>query len=336
MANIAIVFLVLAATIVLQLVVSAWLLQGGLRLSRATGTTFKKGIVTTLALGIINLAIVAVAAGLLLVVPPDSFLSGCVAVGGLGLHVVLSLRVLCSRHEISRKQAFVVWLILLFAGIPNWVLAETAIRPFLFEAFRIPLNSMAPTLCGEHLRENCPACGGTLIISSYAAKLDRDLGICKDCLRTNEVEIHNRKMFGGDRVLTCKFLKPHRGDLIVFRYPEEPSTIYVKRLVGLPGETLSIHDGSVWIDGREQQKPPELSGLTYILNVFQEDATIWGPVTLGADESFVLGDFSARSKDSRYWETGASGHPPYAVPDSHIVGVVTHIYWPPSRWRVFR
>jgi type IV secretory pathway protease TraF len=67
-----------------------------------------------------------------------------------------------------------------------------------------------------------------------------------------------------------------------------------------------------------------------------EQQTVWGPVRLGADEYFVLGDFSRRSFDSRYWTDGAAGHPPFAVPESYFVGVVTHIYWPPSRWRVFR
>ena len=65
----------------------------------------------------------------------------------------------------------------------------------------------------------------------------------------------------------------------------------------------------------------------------------WGcednAVVLGLDEYFVLGDFSARSKDSRLWQDGAPGHLPYAVPSDHIIGVVTQIYWPPERWRVF-
>jgi hypothetical protein len=50
----------------------------------------------------------------------------------------------------------------------------------------------------------------------------------------------------------------------------------------------------------------------------------------------VLGDFVAQSSDSRFWETGAHGHPPYAVPAENISGVVIHIYWPISRWASFR
>ena len=63
-----------------------------------------------------------------------------------------------------------------------------------------------------------------------------------------------------------------------------------------------------------------------------------GPVhfAVAAGEYFVLGDFSQQSADSRLWESGAPGHPSYAVPESYIIGVATHIYWPPSRWRILR
>lgn len=56
----------------------------------------------------------------------------------------------------------------------------------------------------------------------------------------------------------------------------------------------------------------------------------WGlknrPALLGKDEYFVLGDFSVQSNDSRFWQQGASGHNPFAVPESHMKGVVTHTY----------
>ena len=67
---------------------------------------------------------------------------------------------------------------------------------------------------------------------------------------------------------------------------------------------------------------------------------MWGteqnPAQLGPGEYVVLGDFSERSPDSRTWTAGAEGHPPYAVPESNITGVVTHIYWPLDRWRIPR
>jgi len=331
-----IVVAVLVVTLVFQLAVSAGLLQAGMRLAKATKPTFKAAVATIMAVFLLNLVLLAIAAGLMLVVPQYPTIQAPIGIGMLGLGLVLNLRILGWRHKVSLKQAVVAWLAIQFAAFPNWLLAVCVVRPFLIEAYTVPLNSMAPTICGEHLREQCPACGGTLIVSSASVESDSALGICHDCLRTAEVPIRNRKIYGGDRVLVCKILKPRRWDLIVFRYPEEPSVPYVKRLVGLPGDTLSIHGGGVWVQDQELQKPASLSDLTYIADPFRPQEGIWGPVTLASDESFVLGDFSARSKDSRLWEIGAPGHPPYAVPDTHLIGVVSHIYWPPSRWRVFR
>ncbi|TXT20825.1 MAG: signal peptidase I [Planctomycetota bacterium] len=319
MASTGILIAVLGATLVLQLFVSVWLLQAGLRLAKVAKAKFKAGVATIVTIWLVDFVVWALTFVLMLLV-----------------YLVFNLRILRWRHKTSRKQAFVAWLVLQFIAFPNWLLAEGVVKPFLVEAFSIPTNAMAPTICGEHLQEKCPKCGGTLIISSNSVKLDRDLGICKDCLRTTEVPIQDRTLHGGDRVLVSKLLKPRRWDLIVFRYPDDPSVPYVKRLVGLPGETLSIHDGGVWMQDKELQKPTNLAGLTYVANPDRAHDDMWGPVALAADESLVLGDFSARSKDSRLWEIGAPGHPPYAVPDSHLIGVVTHIYWPPSRWRVFR
>jgi type IV secretory pathway protease TraF len=110
--------------------------------------------------------------------------------------------------------------------------------------------------------------------------------------------------------------------------------------VGLPGETVAIREGAVWIDGKKQALPDSCNGLEYLDQIEGWPTALWGskakPATLGPDEYFVLGDFSARSKDSRLWEKGAPGHPPYAVPASYVVGVVTHIYWPPNRCCILR
>jgi len=60
------------------------------------------------------------------------------------------------------------------------------------------------------------------------------------------------------------------------------------------------------------------------------------PATLATDEYFVLGDFSENSEDSRFWTRGAPNHHPYAVPESYVEGVATHIIWPPDRWSSLR
>ena len=147
-------------------------------------------------------------------------------------------------------------------------------------------------------------------------------------------------VFPPDRFLVAKFLAPKRWDLVVFQYPENPSTRYVKRLVGLPGETIHIEDGAVWVNGTKLEPPPSLHGIEYLSELPDFRGELWGskerPAALEKDEYFVLGDFSAQSNDSRLWKHSPTGKHPFAVPESHLRGVVTHVYWPPQRWRIFR
>jgi len=217
--------------------------------------------------------------------------------------------------------------------------ALAVVHPFLFEAYVQPTNAMAPTILGRHVVGTCPSCGGTAYVSA-ASLADRspgeELGICGRCLRASTVAATDERVFSGDRLIAAKFLRPRRWDLIVFRYPEDPSIPYLKRVVGLPGEQVAIKDGDVWIDGARARKPANISGLVYVADPVAEERMIWDPVQLGRGEYFVLGDFSRRAKDSRVWETGAPDHPRYAVPESYVLGVVTHIYWLLWRWRIFR
>jgi signal peptidase I len=169
---------------------------------------------------------------------------------------------------------------------------------------------------------------------------DGETTICRDNFHTATSQRMGGHVFGPDRFIVCKFPSPRRWDLLVFRFPEDPTIVYVKRLVGLPGETVYIKDGKVWVNGNELTPPAQLRELKYSASPAYPEGAMSGtqtnPARLGRDEFFVLGDFSASSKDSRYWDRGAPGHPPYAVPKSHIVGVVTHIFWPPSRMRILR
>jgi signal peptidase I len=163
--------------------------------------------------------------------------------------------------------------------------------------------------------------------------------ICGNFHTTQPINYDDRE-FKADRFLVAKFLTPRRWDLIVFRYPEEPSILYVKRLIGLPGEEITIRDGQVWANGIVLTPPEHIREIKYLSKIDDWGEPLWGsperPAKLAHDEYFVLGDFSSQSKDSRLWEHGAPGHPPYAVPKSYLRGVVIHIYWPPTRWRVFR
>ncbi|HEY3391566.1 MAG TPA: signal peptidase I [Lacipirellulaceae bacterium] len=164
--------------------------------------------------------------------------------------------------------------------------------------------------------------------------------ICSKERQTVFVENPLRETGDGDRILVCKPISPRRWDMIVFRYPADPTVNYVMRLVGMPGEKLEIRDGAVWIDHKKTEPPASIAGIRYSPTIEAFGLTHSGPgsepVELGPDEYFVLGDFVDQSSDSRLWQRGAPGHAPYAVPESHIVGVVINIYWPISRWTSFR
>ncbi len=96
--------------------------------------------------------------------------------------------------------------------------------------------------------------------------------------------------------LVYRFEAPMRGDVIVFRYPNNPSIFFIKRVIGLPGETVSINHGIVTITKANGSTLP-LSE-PYVVN---EDATYTKDVTLGSDQYFVMGDNRPNSSDSRVW-----------------------------------
>jgi signal peptidase I len=261
----------------------------------------------------------------------------------LGLTWLVMARILGS----SLGKAVLAWLPTLIPQIGFVLLAVLVVIPYLFEAFKIPTNAMAPTIIGQHLEAPCPRCGSPAYATpepeQVALSKEPVLMICSRERRSCEVVDPPRAEHPGDRLVVNKLICPQRWDVIVFRYPENPEVNFVFRLAGLPGETVAIRDGAVWINGEKQTPPDSCKGIEYLARL--DDGvlgrpTLWGsegkPAKLGPDEYFVLGDFSARAKDSRLWQQGAPGHPPYAVPASYIVGVVTHIYWPPSRWRVLR
>ena len=106
------------------------------------------------------------------------------------------------------------------------------------------------------------------------------------------------------------FHRPRRGDVIVFKYPLDPDRDFVKRVVGLPGETVEIHRGTVKIDGEALEEP----------YLEERDLSSLGPVLVPPDSYFVIGDNRDGSSDSRHWGP---------VPLENIVGKVLVRYWPP-------
>lgn len=84
-----------------------------------------------------------------------------------------------------------------------------------------------------------------------------------------------------------------RGDIVGFKYPKNEAKSFVKRIVGLPGEQIQMTNGRVSINGRPLAEP-------YISDDYRS-ADTWGPVTIGGDEYFMLGDNRKNSADSRHW-----------------------------------
>lgn len=106
--------------------------------------------------------------------------------------------------------------------------------------------------------------------------------------------------------LSYRFSDPERGDVVIFRYPNDPSVFYIKRIIGLPGEVVHIDRGSVTVTKSD--------GTTLALDesyVVHEDATYTLDSAVGPGEYFVMGDNRPRSSDSRVWGT---------LPRDNIIG----------------
>ena len=103
----------------------------------------------------------------------------------------------------------------------------------------------------------------------------------------------------------------HRGDLVVFHYPRDPRESYIKRVVGLPGDTVQITDGDVYVNSRKLDEP-------YVPDEYRDHEST-PPQIVPPDDYFVLGDHRNSSSDSRNW--GFVGR-------ARIYGKAVLVYWP--------
>ena len=105
--------------------------------------------------------------------------------------------------------------------------------------------------------------------------------------------------------------EPQRGDIIIFKFPDDESVNYVKRVIGLPGETVLIEDGEVYIDGEPIEEP------------YLDTVTLgyYGPYTVPEGSYFVMGDNRNDSRDSRFWDNT------YVAKDK-IIAKVRLMYYP--------
>lgn len=149
--------------------------------------------------------------------------------------------------------------------------------------------------------------------------------------------------------LTYIFEQPSRGDVIIFKYPDDPSENFVKRIIGLPGDTVEIIDGITYVNGEELDEteyvnPNYYNELTQALKNYDqimetadeitkaqaeedwEDGRYnWGPYEVPEESYFVMGDNRNNSSDSRYWTTTNY------VPRGNILGKAIFVYFPFNR-----
>jgi signal peptidase I len=162
-----------------------------------------------------------------------------------------------------------------FESIVIAVILALFIRTFVVQAFKIPTGSMENNLLiGDHLLVN------KFVFGPSETRLERAL-------------------------LPLGTIK--RGDVIVFKYPEEPDRDYIKRVIGLPGETVELKAKKIYINGVPLDEPyvhflEPPSSETDVHEVTSIDVRErYGPVTVPPNQYFVMGDNRDNSQDSRYW-----------------------------------
>jgi signal peptidase I len=177
-----------------------------------------------------------------------------------------------------------------FESIVIAVILALFVRTWVVQAFKIPTGSMENNLLiGDHLLVNKFVFGPTPLAIGRA-------------------------------VLPVR--APRRGDVVVFKYPDEPDRDFIKRIIGLPGETIELRNKKVYINGQPIDEP-YVHFLSPPSSDYQEVTSFdvrerYGPVTVPPNQYFVMGDNRDNSQDSRYWGF---------LPRGYIKGKAALIYW---------
>jgi signal peptidase I len=168
------------------------------------------------------------------------------------------------------------------------VILALFVRTWVFQAFKIPTGSMEPNLLvGDHLIVN------KMIFAPAANAVERAIMPSRDI---------------------------RRGDVVVFKYPEEPDRDYIKRVIGLPGDRLELRHKKIYINEQPIDEP-----YAHFLSPPSADGAAsgdlretYGPVTVPTGQYFMMGDNRDNSQDSRYWGF---------LPMSYVKGKALFIYF---------
>ena len=143
------------------------------------------------------------------------------------------------------------------------------------------------------------------------------------------VKVEGTSMMPGlvdsERIFINKFIyrlgvgRVQRGDTVVFLFPQDPRRSYIKRVIALPGDTVELREGRVWLNGRQLSEP-------YVPEEYRDPSNM-ALLHVPAGHYFVMGDHRSASNDSRAWGP---------LPVQAIYGKAVFVYWPPDRMGTLR
>jgi signal peptidase I len=185
----------------------------------------------------------------------------------------------------QRVKSKIPWYVDLARSFFPIILVVLVLRSFVVEPFRIPSSSMEPTLFP----------GDFILVNKYAYGL--------------RLPVVNTKIIAAS--------SPQRGDVVVFRYPEDPSTAFIKRVVGLPGDHLEYRNKQLYVNGEPMPQnllPPAgdnpadgyevrmetLGNVNHSIQIKKSQDMSWS-YTVPEGHYFVMGDNRDNSRDSRFW-----------------------------------
>ena len=145
-----------------------------------------------------------------------------------------------------------------------------------------------------------------LAINTISARIRVDGSSMVPTLNNGQFVMVNRLIY--------KYSDPDHGDVVVFHYPRDPDQEYIKRVIGLPGDTVTINNGHIYLNG-QQLEEPYIAASTRTMGEWQ----------VPGDHLFVLGDNRNNSQDSRNFGF---------VAIENIIGKAIFIYWPPTDWSI--
>jgi signal peptidase I len=153
----------------------------------------------------------------------------------------------------------------------------------------------------------------------------------EDTLLISDQIIANKFIYGTtvpwSKEKLLKFAKPKRGEVFIFRYPNDPRMMFIKRCMGLPGDRLEMKDKVLYINGKKIDEPYTFHKDMRIFPAAYAPRDNWGPITVPDNCFWAMGDNRDYSSDSRFWGF---------LPFSYLRGKAWVVYWPPNRWRVIK